>query len=145
MTSISGNTPLGERRSRTTSAGDQCWLVEEDGRVIGTITTDDCADEEFWRPEDDPDDALYLHRMVTIREVAGREIGSALLDWASRRAAALGKRWVRLDAWRSNPGLQRHYANRGFQLVRTVELPHRQSGALFQRPARGAVEARTPS
>jgi GNAT superfamily N-acetyltransferase len=117
------------------AAGDQCWLVEEDGRVIGTITIDDCADEEFWRPEDDPDDALYLHRMVTTREVAGREIGSALLDWASRRATSLGKRWVRLDAWRSNSALQRYYADRGFEHVRTVDLPHRQSGALFQRNA----------
>jgi GNAT superfamily N-acetyltransferase len=103
--------------------------------VIGTITVDDCADGEFWRPEDDPDDALYLHRMVTVRDVAGREIGSALLDWASRRASALGKRWVRLDAWRSNPDLQRYYTDRGFEHVRTVELPHRQSGALFQREA----------
>jgi GNAT superfamily N-acetyltransferase len=113
----------------------QCWLVEEGGRAIGTVTIDDCADEEFWRPEDDPDNALYLHRMVTIREVAGREIGSALLDWASRRAASLGKRWVRLDAWRSNSGLYRYYTERGFELVRTVELPHRTSGALFQRQA----------
>lgn len=115
--------------------GNQCWLVEEDGRVIGTITVDDCADEEFWGPEDDPDDALYLHRMVTVREVAGREIGSALLDWASHRAVSLNKRWVRLDAWRSNPELQRYYADRRFQHVRTVRLPHRRSGALFQRDA----------
>ena len=67
------------------AAGDQCWLVEEDGQVIGTISLDDCADAEFWRPEDEPESALYAHRMVTIREVAGREIGSALLDWASLR------------------------------------------------------------
>jgi GNAT superfamily N-acetyltransferase len=116
-------------------AAGECWLVEESGRVIGTITIDDCADEEFWRPEDDPDNALYLHRMVTIRRVAGREIGSSLLDWASRRAAALGKRWIRLDAWRSNADLQRYYADRGFEHVRTVAVPHRRSGALFQRKA----------
>lgn len=133
-----------EAIARSIAAGDQCWLVEEDGRVIGTITVDDHADPEFWRPEDDPENALYLHRMVTIREVAGREIGSALLDWASRRAAGLGKQWVRLDAWRSNSELQRYYANRQFKHVRTVELPHRRSGALFQRPS-GATLGRGPT
>jgi GNAT superfamily N-acetyltransferase len=126
--------PRREAIAHGIAAGD-CWLVEEEGRVIGTITVDDCADEEFWGPEDDPDDALYLHRMVTVREVAGREIGSALLDWASRRAASLGKRWVRLDAWRSNHELQRYYRDRGFKHVRTVELAQRKSGALFQREA----------
>jgi GNAT superfamily N-acetyltransferase len=116
-------------------AAGECWLVEEDGRVVGTLTVDDCADEDFWRPEHDPDDALYLHRMVTIRDVVGREIGSALLDWTSRRAASLGKCWIRLDAWRSNTKLWRYYTDRGFQHVRTVDLSHRQSGALFQRKA----------
>jgi GNAT superfamily N-acetyltransferase len=130
--------PHRETIARNIAAG-ECWLVEEEGRVIGTITVDACADEEFWHPEDDPDDALYLHRMVTTREVAGREIGSALLDWASRRAASLGKRWVRLDAWRSNADLHRYYVQQGFHHVRTVDLPHRQSGALFQREASRAL------
>jgi GNAT superfamily N-acetyltransferase len=125
--------PRRDAIAQNIAAGDQCWLVEEDGQVIGTISLDDCADAEFWQQEDEPDSALYAHRMVTIREVAGREIGSALLDWASVRAASLGKRWLRLDAWRSSPELQRYYADRGFQHVRTVELPYRRSGALFQR------------
>lgn len=124
------------------AAGDQCW-VEEDGLVIGTATLDDCADEEFWQPEDQPDEALYLHRMVTVREVAGREIGSALLDWASRRAESMGKKWLQLDAWRSNRELQRYYADRGFRHLRTVELPHRRSGALFERRA-GVLLGRGP-
>jgi GNAT superfamily N-acetyltransferase len=144
VASISGSTPLGGKRWRTTSRPETSagWWRKTAGSS-GTITVDDCADEEFWRPEDDPDDALYLHRMVTTREVAGREIGSALLDWASCRAAALRKRWVRLDAWRSNPGLQRYYADRGFEHVRTVQLPHRHSGALFQRRA-GVVRGDSP-
>jgi hypothetical protein len=64
-----------------------------------------------------------------------------LLDWASRRAASLGKRWVRLDAWRSNAELQDYYSRRGFKRVRVVELPHRQSGALFERAAGGVTES----
>jgi hypothetical protein len=41
--------PRRETIAHNIAAGDQCWLVEEDGRVIGTITVDECADEEFWR------------------------------------------------------------------------------------------------
>ena len=36
---------------------------------------------------------------------------------------------------KGNPGLQGYYRSRGFRHVRTVDLPHRASGALFQRPA----------
>jgi GNAT superfamily N-acetyltransferase len=111
--------------------------------MIGTITIDRNADPEFWMPSDFPDDALYIHRMIVRHELAGADVGSAVIDWASERTASAGKRWLRLDAWRTNPRLQRYYANQGFQLVRTVELPHRRSGALFQRPA-GVVLARGP-
>jgi GNAT superfamily N-acetyltransferase len=126
------------------AAKDECWICESNrGDVIGTITVDRNADPEFWAPSDSPDDALYVHRMIVRREAAGTEIGSALMDWASHRAAAAGKQWLRLDAWRSNPRLQHYYAERGFELVRTVELRHRNSGALFQRPA-GVVLGRGP-
>lgn len=126
------------------AARDECWIIEDpQERTIGTITVDKRADPEFWESSDSPDDALYVHRMIVRRHAAGGEIGSALLDWASKRAAAAGKSWLRLDAWRSNPRLRRYYADRGFTLVRTVELSHRQSGALFQRPA-GTVLARGP-
>lgn len=132
-----------EAITRNIAAGDECWLVEEDGKVIATISVDRHADLEFWRPEDDPEDALYAHRMVVVREAAGRELGSAMLDWTSLRAAAEGKSWLRLDVWKTNPDLQRYYASRGFALVRLVELPHRRSGALYQRPA-GEVRGGCP-
>lgn len=126
------------------AAHDECWIIEGGrNRTIGTITVDKRADPEFWTSDDSPDDALYVHRMIVRRNVAGGEIGSAVLDWASQRAAAAGKAWLRLDAWRSNPRLLRYYADHGFKLVRTVELSHRRSGALFQRPA-GVVLARGP-
>jgi hypothetical protein len=40
---------------------------------------------------------------------------------------------LRLDAWRTNEALHAYYRKAGFQHVRTVEYPHRGSGALFQR------------
>lgn len=60
-----------------------------------------------------------------------------MLAWAARRATRAGKPLLRLDAWKSNPGLHRYYLSQGFQLVRVVDLPHRRSGALFERPSSG--------
>jgi ribosomal protein S18 acetylase RimI-like enzyme len=112
-----------------------CWLVSDSANdVVGTITVDQNADPAMWAPADHPEDALYLHRMITEPAAKGVELGSALIDWAARRATESGCKWVRLDAWRSNPGLWQYYADRGFELVRVVADPSG-SGACFQRDA----------
>ncbi|MGH3550923.1 MAG: GNAT family N-acetyltransferase [Pseudonocardiaceae bacterium] len=78
-------------RSFTTAVDGTCWLVTEaDGRPIGTITLEFTADPS-WLPSDDPDNALYVHRMVVDDGFLGRELGSALLDWAARRARKTGR------------------------------------------------------
>jgi hypothetical protein len=33
--------------------------------LVGTITVDEFADPEFWRPDDNPASALNLHRMMS--------------------------------------------------------------------------------
>jgi ribosomal protein S18 acetylase RimI-like enzyme len=102
---------------------------------LATITLDTSADPEFWESQDAPDTALYVHRTIVHPGMKGYQVGSALLDWASLRAAAAGQPWLRLDAWRTNTSLHDYYRREGFSHVRTVNLPHRRSGALFQRRA----------
>jgi GNAT superfamily N-acetyltransferase len=111
-----------------------CWLASAPAGLIGTITLDQNADLAMWLPEDHPSEATYLHRMITEPAAKGAEVGSALIDWAARRAVDEGRKWLRLDAWRSNPGLRKYYADRGFELVRVVDDPTG-SGACFQRDA----------
>jgi GNAT superfamily N-acetyltransferase len=112
---------------------EECFLAFCDGAPVGTITVDSHADPEFWTPGDQPDSALYVHRMAVSRGAAGRSVGARMLNWAAARAQAAGKSRLRLDAWKSNPALQSYYLGQSFTLVRTVDLPHRQSGALFER------------
>ncbi|WP_019431921.1 GNAT family N-acetyltransferase [Streptomyces sp. AA0539] len=111
-----------------------CFLALAESGPIGTIQVDNYADPEFWLPEDQPESALYVHRMAVSRAGAGRGTGAFMLEWAWERAAKAGKTWLRLDAWKDNPGLHRYYEGQGFARVRIVDLPHRRSGALFQRP-----------
>lgn len=112
----------------------EVFLAFADGQPIATLQVDTAADPEFWMPEDKPEAALYVHRMAVRREAAGMGVGGMLLDWAAEQAAAAGKTCLRLDAWKDNPGLHHYYERAGFTLIRVVDLPHRRSGALFQRP-----------
>ncbi|PKW13830.1 Acetyltransferase (GNAT) family protein [Saccharopolyspora spinosa] len=122
--------------TRTVKAG-SVWIADVDGgRPAGMLTVDTDAEPRYWKL-DNPADALYAHRMVTERWASGFELGSALLDWAGRRAAADGRSWLRLDAWRSNTSLHHYYLARGFELVRIVaDDPADPSGACFQRGAK---------
>jgi GNAT superfamily N-acetyltransferase len=124
--------PKSERIAENISAG-ECWMVEEDGVAIATITVDDHADSDFWTPEEISEPALYVHRMVVRRDASNQGLGSAMLDWAGRRALKQGKNWLRLDAWKTNEGLHMYYQSQGFAHLRTIDLPTRGSGALFQR------------
>lgn len=114
-----------------------CYLAyDQAGELVGTITVDDRADPEFWTPAERAEPALYVHRIIVPRHAAGEGIGGQLLDWAGILAASRGKRWLRLDAWKTNTALHRYYERQGFHHVRTVGLAHRGSGGLFQRPMR---------
>ncbi|MEO7194991.1 MAG: GNAT family N-acetyltransferase [Pseudonocardiaceae bacterium] len=127
--------PVKWENIRRTVADGTCWLAtDRDNRAIGTITVEFAADP-YWDPSDDPDNALYIHRMVVEAPARGNELGSALLDWAARRARKAGKAWLRLDAWKSNPALHQYYLDRGFTLVRIDNNPADPSGVCFQRPA----------
>lgn len=136
----------GLSRKRLDAAADAgtLFMVETaGGRMIGTLIVDEYADPEFWTAEDSPGAALYVHRLVIRRAAAGHDVGTAILDWASRRAASFGKRLLRLDAWRTNHELHSYYLERGWTHVRTVDVSHRGSGALFELPA-GTVLGRGP-
>ncbi|MFE3770836.1 GNAT family N-acetyltransferase [Streptomyces sp. NPDC059122] len=127
--------PPHEDRIRANISAGECWIVDVDQVPVATITVDEHADPDFWTETEAAESALYVHRMVVRRDVAGLDLGSAMLDWASNRAASQGKAWLRLDAWRSNDSLQSYYGSRGFTHVRTVDAEGRSSGALFQRLA----------
>ncbi|RCG32492.1 GNAT family N-acetyltransferase [Sphaerisporangium album] len=122
------------------TAGTLYVLDGEDGEdgtggPAATMALDDHADPEFWRRSDHPETGLYVHKLAVRRAFSGRGLGETLLDWAALRVAASGRRWLRLDCSKDNPDLQGYYSKLGFRHVRTVDLPHRASGALFQRAA----------
>lgn len=118
------------------------YLEPEDGAPpVATMALDGAADAEFWTAADAPWDALYVHKLAVARPWSGAGLGHALLDWAGSAVRDAGLSWLRLDCAKANPRLQGYYRSRGFRHVRTVDLPHRASGALFQRAGGVRTEA----
>lgn len=139
-----GQPQVADRIRRDVDKAAGVWVIRDcASRLVATIKLDERADPEFWRPEDEPRTALYAHRGIVIRSHAGLGLGSAMLNWASLRAEAAGKKWLRFDSWATNTKLHALHQSQGFTLVRILRLPHRGSGALFQRAA-GVTHAAGP-
>ncbi|MGK5448815.1 GNAT family N-acetyltransferase [Streptomyces radiopugnans] len=119
---------------RADIAAGRTWVVEDHSAITATITLTG-PDLDFWHPEDAPQSAIYVAKLITTRSAAGNHLGGRLLDFACRKAQAAALPWVRLDCWRDNERLQRFYLHEGFQHVRTEAPKHRKSGWLGQRPA----------
>ncbi len=123
------------------------WIIDTfDGVPAGTVTLNG-PDRDFWTPDDNPDDALYVMKMIVRREHSGQGLGDAILNWAGHQAKLAGRTWLRLDCRRDNQALHRYYLHRGFEHVRTVWPPPRrtESGALFQRRSGIDVDAPLPA
>ena len=83
------------------------------------------SDPIVW-PEVQHDDAVYVYNLGVRRTWAGQDFGGRLLDWAERRAASLGRHFVRLDCKHDNAFLRGYYERKGFAARGEVDAnyPH---------------------
>lgn len=108
-------------------------LCRDDWPVVVAALTR--PDMDFWTEDDDLGSAWYIARLMTADHGSG--YGTQLIETLAVAAAAAGRRYLRLDCMRENTALHRYYRTIGFDQVRIVEHPERESGALFQRPLAG--------
>jgi GNAT superfamily N-acetyltransferase len=120
----------------------EVYLVREDGLAIATIAASPHGDSEFWTPVELDEPALYIAKLAVARDRRGQGLGEMLLRWTVDLAHGRSAQWARLDVWRTNHQLHEWYRRAGWTYVRTVDLPHRGSGTLFQRRAVQDLEAR---
>lgn len=121
-----------ERIGASIQAGETWMARDHQDQIAATVALDTYADPHLWTPEEIAEPAMYLHRLIVRRPYAG--LGAEILDWASAKAARLGKNWVRIDVWTDNTPLHKYYERNGFTHMRTLHSDY-PSGALFQRPA----------
>ncbi len=89
------------------------YVAECDGVPVGTVKLQ-LTDELFW-PDVRQDESVFIHRLAVHRNHAGGGVSTALLRWSVNQAAALGRRYLRLDCEASRPKLRRVYERFGFQ------------------------------
>jgi ribosomal protein S18 acetylase RimI-like enzyme len=82
------------------------------GALVGTLRL--LLREPIVWPEIAEDDAVYVYNLAVRRKWANQQLGSRLLEWASHRALALGRRFVRLDCVAENTVLSDYYTLAGF-------------------------------
>ncbi|GIH99051.1 hypothetical protein Pta02_10600 [Planobispora takensis] len=100
------------------------WMLRAPSKPLATITLCDEDCYGFWRgslrespPEGDR--AVYIHRLIVSRRHRG--LGARIIDWAAERGRERGARWLRLDIWRDNPGLEAYYRSQGF--TKAADIP----------------------
>ncbi|MCQ6245261.1 GNAT family N-acetyltransferase [Streptomyces malaysiensis] len=120
------------------------FMVRDGEQIAATITLTPEAEEGLWADAELSEPSMFVNKLIVARTHAGQNLGGRLLDWAADRAYRASAKWLRLDAWTTNEGLQRYYLRQGFEHVRTVREGGavnggpRVSGWLAQRPTRPA-------
>jgi GNAT superfamily N-acetyltransferase len=113
----------------------ETWLAIDGRDPVATIAVTSRGDPDFWTPGELAESAAYVSKAAIVRSQAGKGLGALILRWVVGRAADQGAVWARLDAWRTNQELHAYYRRQGWTYLRTVDLPNRRSGTLFQKPA----------
>jgi GNAT superfamily N-acetyltransferase len=122
------------RDSADTIAAGQTWILWDDtnSEAIATLTMSTAADPDFWTQDEVATPALYLSKLASRPDIAGRGFGALLVHAAARYAGERGISALRWDVWKSNHGLQAYYLRLGATLLRIVDASGRRSGALFE-------------
>ncbi|MFD8799600.1 GNAT family N-acetyltransferase [Streptomyces atroolivaceus] len=118
--------------------------IEAGEATAATITLTSRAEDGLWSEEELLEPSVFINELTVARTHSGQNLGGRLLDWAGDRGHRAGAKWLRLDAWTTNSGLQAYYLRHGFQHVPTVHQGiavnggPRVSGWLAQRVTRRA-------
>lgn len=72
-------------------------------------------DKNLWDLNDDePNDAVYLHRLAINRKYANLKLGHAILRWCRQHILFLERKKLRLDCLANNPFLNEFYEKANF-------------------------------
>jgi len=123
--------------TRRRVAGGECFLAEEDGRIVATIV--------LRGPGSDPGHPgrAWFEQFAVEPDRQGRGIGARMLAFVERRARALGAVEIALDTALPATHLIEFYARRGYREVGRVswEVTSYESVILAKGLGRGFDEA----
>lgn len=114
----------GEDSHRTPEAiaRGEVYIFEKGGVLAGMVMLMQKAsswDQELWR-EEGHESSIYLHRLNINREVAGGNLGEAIVRWAESGIRFPGKDRIRLDCVAGSAKLNEFYLKCGYTYIGTA-------------------------
>ena len=101
------------------------YVIEDDGKVIGTVQIIDC--EPYYDVITDgawtTDNALVAHRVAVSNDCRKHGVGSMLIAEAEKIARQMGKEALRLDTHEKNFRMRGMLEKNGFKEVGIVYMP----------------------
>jgi predicted N-acetyltransferase YhbS len=94
-------------------SGEQ-FCARQAGRIVGCVRLER-EDTIFW-PDRLSGDALHLHRLAVVRDLAGARVSDALIAWAKGQTKRAGRDLLRLDC-APRAKLYALYERHGFRFV----------------------------
>jgi GNAT superfamily N-acetyltransferase len=107
-----------ERLAKHAEAG-ELHIARRDGLAVGTFLLQ--WEDRFAWPDVPAGESAFVHKLAVIREAAGSGVATAMLDWATRRAAERGRKYLRLDC-APRPKLCAFYERVGFRQHSEVQV-----------------------
>ena len=94
------------------------FVFKQNATLLGMVVLFDKPsdwDRQLWKNEN-LNDGIYLHRLAINREMAGKSLGSEIMQWAEEGIVFNNKKCIRLDCIEDSSALNRFYQNQGYQL-----------------------------
>ncbi len=103
----------------------ELFVLELEGKLIGTIVISTFMDEEYYPIEwlTKNDNNVYIHRLSVHPKFQGQGYAQKLMDFAENRAKEKGYTSVRLDTFSQNKRNQRFYEKRGYKKLDDIFFP----------------------
>lgn len=106
------------------------YLVYQKDKAVGAFVIID-YDPTYWL-EDQPQEALYIHKVMVDDSVKKQGISDAILTFFKEEGKRRGYPVVKLDVREHKEKLRSFYERNGFKLVRIVDLHKGYLTALYE-------------
>ena len=117
---IEGVYPTRETAERGVAAGTM-YVLEENGRILASMILNSYQPGEYyeipWLYPAADEKVLVIHTLCVSPAVAGRGLGSRMVDFAAGVAYGRGMEVIRLDTNIKNEPAQRFYLKHGYRLA----------------------------
>lgn len=113
-------------------AAGELFVAEDGGKIVGTMMLreeqEPAARSARWQQALAEEEQLTIYTFAVLPERTGQGVGKALLEYAGKYAAAMGKKALRLDVHDINMPAIRLYESCGFRHIDTVDLGYGKYG-----------------